>query len=195
MSDQGFTRLRNGLLEHVEEGKFTLRTYGLYTYLHQRKHWLSGVCWTNAQSIATTFMEKKSTVQYDMRVLRDRGYIQYPVGFGKKGSYPVLLVNDQPTHGVLKGYSLSGFTDKTYEYVYYEPLNGRHTEVVLSLWGAYAETKLTLGGSCALVVPLLDIRQSRLLNREDESGKIELYGETPGTQSLAPVSQVKKVGV
>lgn len=194
-ADQGFTAIRNGLLEHVEEGKFCLRTYGLYMYLHQRKRWLSGVLWTNAASIATSFGEKKTTVQNDFRILKSLGYLDYPAGTGKKGSYPVLIINDQPRHGVLKGYSLSGFTDKTCTHVYYEPVNGRHTEAVLKLWGGCGDNRLMLGGSCALTVPLLDIRQSRLLNSEEEESKIELYGETPGTSNLTPVSQVKGVGV
>jgi hypothetical protein len=190
MSDNGFTAIRNGLLEHVEESAFSLRAYGLYTYLHQRKRWASGIVWTNAASIATSFGEKKSTIQALMRKLRDQGYIQYQKGFGKKGSYAVALINDQPRHGMLKGYSLSGFTDDTCTHVYYEPINGQHTEVVLRMFGGGAENRLTLGGLCALVMPLLDIRQKRLLD-EDKIEKEEGAAPKPLTTNV----NVKKAGV
>lgn len=192
MSQAGFTAIRNGILEHVEESNFCLRSYGLYTYLHQRKRWTSGVVWTNAQSIATSFGEKLTTVQSLMQKLRQKGYIQYPKGFGRKGNYPVVLVNDQPRDGVLKGYSLSGFTDETCTHVFYEPLNGQHTDVVLRVYGGWGDARLTMGGVCALVVPLLDIRQSRLLNSEDEKENREVYGSTP--KSEPPTVQTKKVG-
>jgi hypothetical protein len=190
-AETGFTAIRNGILEHVEESSFCLRSYGLYMYLHQRKRWLSGVVWTNAASIATSFGEKKTTVQSLMRNLRSKGYIQYPRGFGKKGNYPVLLINDQPRHGVLKGYSLSGFTDTTCTHVYYEPLNGQHTEAVLRMCSGWGHDRLTLGGVCALVVPLLDIRQSRLWNKEEEDQDSQ-GGPEPESQTLE--AQVKKAG-
>jgi DNA-binding transcriptional MocR family regulator len=194
MSDQGFLKLRNGILEHVEEGRFCLRTYGLFAYLLQRRRWASGVCFTNSHSIATAFGENVTTVQNDMRILREEGYIQYPKGKGRKGNYPVLIINDQPTDGVLKGYRLCGFVDETYERVHYESLNRRHTDAVLRLWGHRADVVLTQCSDCALAVPLLDIRQSRLLNSEDGENEI---GETGGAQTAPEPTdtKAKKAGI
>lgn len=189
-NDQGFLRLRNGLLEHVEEGRFNLRLYALYIYLLQRRRWASGIVWTNARSIATTFGEKITTVQSLMQTLRVRGYIQYPKGFGKKGNYPVCIINDQPTHGMLTGYRLSGFSDETYTSVIYEPLNGEHTEIVLTTYGGWADDRLTMGSARVLIVPLLDIRSGRLLDCEDQTENSE--GDAP---PLEPQIKSVKAGV
>jgi hypothetical protein len=170
MSDQGFLRLRNGILEHVDEGVFhgRMRAYGLYVYLLQRRKWASGIVWTNARSISTTFGEPLSSIQEDLRFLRDRNYIQYPKGSGRRGNYPVCIINDQPTEGMLKDYRLSGFADNTFQTVIYEPINGQHTDAVLRACAGWAEDRLWAGGAHALHMPLQDIRQSRLLDSEDE---------------------------
>ena len=175
MSDQGFLRLRNGILEHVDEGVWYghLRAYGLYVYLLQRRKWASGIVWTNARSIATSFGEPLSSIQQDFRFLRERNYIQYPSGNGRRGNYPVCLINDQPTEGMLMGYRLNGFADSTFQTIIYEPINGQHTDAVLRACAGWAEDRLRAGGCHALHMPLQDIRQSRLLDSEDERGKSE----------------------
>ena len=157
-SNGGYVQIRNGLREHVAAGQFSPTDLAVYLFLHLHKNWKTAICWTNARSIATCFkLDHASTVQDSFRRLRDKGYIQYRPGDGKRGSYPVLIVGDEPTHGVLKGCRLIGFAESTYEAVNYQWPPEKPTDAVLRACADRVETGRWACADRALTVPLPDI--------------------------------------
>src|SRR5438128_198506 len=91
-----FTKIRNGLKDHIEAAQFTPVDLGVYLFLHLYAQWDSCICWTSAAGIASTFDHDKikvavRQVQDSLHRLRSRGYIDYPKGNGHRGGYPVLL--------------------------------------------------------------------------------------------------------
>lgn len=154
----GFTAIRLGLLEHIETGRFALTDLGIYTYLHMRRNWASGICFTNARSIATTFDVPHSTVKDSFRRLKEKGYIDYPEGNGARGSYPVLLLKCEPTEGVLKASRLISRADNNFQAIVYEFPSCDRPLAILTTARQRPDTVLWTAADRLLTVPLQDLQ-------------------------------------
>ena len=110
-NEGGFIRIRKGLIDHFRAGYITPNDFAVYFALHNHANWETGICNTTAASLAAMWGEwrvkdKQDAVLNAMERLRERGYIDYPLGTGKHGIYPVLINKAQPTTGPLKGWRL-----------------------------------------------------------------------------------------
>lgn len=162
MAYDGFTKIRNGLLEHVEAQQFTPGDLGVYLYLHMRANWRTGICWTNCQSIATTFGCEKWEINESFQRLRAKGYINYPHGNGRRGNYPVAISNAEPTLGLLKGWRLTGFVGNGFERVEYQISNAGLTDDQRSTYARLTENLRwdlrSTNAGLTLNLPLQDIQ-------------------------------------
>jgi hypothetical protein len=124
-----FIPIRNGLLEHIRQGKLCPTDLGVYTFLHLTADWATGVCHTCATGIAVQFNDPKLTklVQRSLQRLRASGYINYRPGDGQRGLYAVLLNKYEPRVGGLCGMRLNAFAAGSLEQPVYEPANSRAT--------------------------------------------------------------------
>ncbi len=144
-----YTMTRNGIRDHIQAGRFTPFSFGIYEFLKLYALYEYAVNYTNAQAVATTFSCGTSlrSVQEAFLGLRKNEFIDYPEGgFGKGRLYPVLILKGEPTQGVLKGSRLIGFTDKTYQTIMYEFPNADRAQAVLEVW---AESSVGGGADCA----------------------------------------------
>lgn len=119
-------RIREGLWEHIDEGKMTMTDYCVYCTLLHRAKWGTGICITSAGSVAGNWggQMKKNTAQVSFGRLRDNGYIKYPEGTGKHGVYPVLIDKYEPQVGPLKGWSLNAVASDDYDNPVYDYISG-----------------------------------------------------------------------
>jgi hypothetical protein len=115
-------RIREGLWEHIAEGKLTLTDYCVYSTLLHRAKWGTGICITSAGSVAGNWggQMKLNTAQVSLGRLRDNGYIKYPEGTGKRGVYPVLIDKYEPQVGPCKGWSLNAAASDDYDNPVYD---------------------------------------------------------------------------
>lgn len=151
LSESGFIRLRVGIFEHAASGKMTPYDFAIYLTLHKWANWRSGICTTTAASLASnwgdwgsvaesgsdteeqTTNRKRRTIQNCLHRLRERGYINYRTGDGKRGAYPILINKYEPSLGALVGWSLdlaatTDLDNPVYRYVSPTPF-----------WEAYGE--------------------------------------------------------
>jgi hypothetical protein len=119
-------RIREGLWEHIAEGKLTLTDYCVYSTLLHRAKWGTGICMTSAASIAGNWggQMKLNTAQVSLGRLRHNGYIKYPEGTGKRGVYPVLIDKYEPQVGPCKGWSLNAGASDDYDNPVYDYISG-----------------------------------------------------------------------
>ncbi len=113
LRETGFVRLRNGIWEHIKEGKITANDFAVYCTLHAFADWNTGICTTTASSIASawgSFNATKNTlavIRISMQRLRNNGYILYQKGSGKRGPYKVALDKYEPSIGAAVGWQLN----------------------------------------------------------------------------------------
>jgi hypothetical protein len=198
MNREGFLKLRNGLIEHVDGRQFTANDLGVYLFLHLHKNWRSGICWTNAAGVATTLDgSPHSSVKRSFERLRERHYIQYRKGDGSRANYPVLLINDEPTRGILKGCRLKGFIDLNFEVVEYEVSDGECLERIQKIAAVYPERgwccDQSVSGAWLVRIPLPDLQDFKtfktLPDVEEEkdlsrqaSASVDLENPNPSTK-------------
>jgi hypothetical protein len=129
-----FTPLRNGLSEHIKDGRLGPYDLGVYSFLHLHADWATGVYKGCALTIAFGFGDPsiKEHIQKSLRRLRDRGYINYRKGDGARGAYPILINKYEPRVGELLGTRLNAWKHGELAKPDYEPKNGHGTVVALS---------------------------------------------------------------
>jgi hypothetical protein len=98
---EGFTGFRTGLREHIDTQRFVGYDAGIYLYLHMHARWTAGICYTCAPVIKDKLGIPLSSVQDSLYRMRDRKYINYPKGDGRRTSYAVLIHKARPTVGML----------------------------------------------------------------------------------------------
>ena len=94
-----FVPLMVGIVEHVIDGRMNGEEFGVFCWLLANANRFTGLCWTNAEIIASQMRKKPYTVKRALKGLtrpkRDvpNGYIFYDGnrGFGG-GSYPILIM-------------------------------------------------------------------------------------------------------
>ncbi len=165
-----FTAIRNGLLDHIRAGKLCPFDLGVYVFMHLQAEWSTGIYYGCAFGIAHGFNDPnlKEHIQKALRRLRDRQYINYPKGDGKRGSYPILIHKYQVTVGELSGKRLNAWKHGELCQPEYEQQNGR---------GTVAEQSRNSGGTVA--APIQDFKTVQDVQDEKESGTI---ASSPATQ-------------
>jgi hypothetical protein len=152
----GFSKIRTGILDHIQDGKMCPFDLGIYVFLHLRADWNTGIVQTCAATIAYQFNDASLTkqVQRSLRRLRDHGYVNYREGTGKRGRYPILLHKYRVAVGELIGRELNAWKNGDLVKPEYEPAGGDGTVVGRSC-----------GGDAAVVRPILDLKD--VLDYED----------------------------
>jgi hypothetical protein len=134
MKTQGFTKIRNGLLDHALAGKLAPFDFGLYVFLIMRADYSTGIYAGCALTIAYQFGDPslKEHVQKSLRRLRDKKYINYPRGNGSRGAYPMLINKFDVTVGELAGARLNAWKHDDLARPEYERHSGGGTAETLS---------------------------------------------------------------
>ncbi len=130
---EGYTHIRNGIFEHtaMQDGMST-KDYCVYTTLLRFADFRTGICMTNALSIASHWNDITGNYASQcMGRLRKKDYINYPSGTGKRGVFPVVIDKYEPG-GNLLGWRLNlrgtfDFFNPTYEWVSPTPLTQAYT--------------------------------------------------------------------
>jgi len=123
---KNFTPIRNGLLDHLERGRFSPFDLGVYMFLHLHADWATGIYRGCALGIAFGFGDSslKHHIQKALRRLRDRGYINYKKGDGTRGNYSILIDKYEPRVGELLGTRLDAWKSGDLAEAEYESKNG-----------------------------------------------------------------------
>jgi hypothetical protein len=131
---ENFVAIRNGILEHLAVGNLGPFDLGIYLFLHLRANWATGVYQGSALTIAFQFGDAriKEHVQKSLRRLRDRHYINYRNGDGKRGAYPILINKYEPTVGELFGTRLDAWKNGDLVRPEYDSKNSGGTVVAQS---------------------------------------------------------------
>lgn len=129
-----FTAIRNGLLEHALAGKLSPFDFGLYIFLIMRANYLTGIYEGCALTIACQFGDpsQKEHVQKSLRRLRDKKYLNYRNGDGRRGAYPILINKFDVTVEDLSGSRLNAWKHNGLAQPEYERRNGGGTVETLS---------------------------------------------------------------
>jgi hypothetical protein len=124
-----FTPLRNGILEHLRDGRICPFDLGVYVLLHLRADWSTGIYHGCAASIAYQFGNPtlREHIKKTLRRLRAKGYINYRKGDGERGGYPILLNKRDVTSGELQGTRLDAWKNGELAVPEYTPQNGNGT--------------------------------------------------------------------
>jgi hypothetical protein len=200
MNRQGFLKLRNGLVEHVNGHQFTVSDLGVYTFLHLNKNWRTGICWTNAKGVATTLDDSPhSSIKDSFRRLREKKYIQYRQGDGSRSNYAVLLIEDEPTDGVLKGCRLKGFADDKLDKVVYDISTADRPDTVLRASACRLEFGWLSSGDRLVTVPLQDLQDFKTYKTLQEEQDLPDGEDVPPAAATPPPRsearlQAKKAG-
>jgi hypothetical protein len=126
-----FTAIRNGLREHIKQGKMPPFELGVYTFLHMNCDYGTGVYQGCAMTIACNFGDPKlkEHVQKSLRRLREKGYINFRKGDGKRHSYPILIDKYDVAVGEQSGKRLNAWKYGDLVRPDYDYQNGRGTVV------------------------------------------------------------------
>jgi hypothetical protein len=121
-----FTPIRNGLWDHIREGKLCPFDLGIYVFLHLRADWATGIYRGCALTIAHGFNDPSLKLHVNKALirLRDRQYINYPKGNGTRGGYSVLIHKYEVTVAELSGTRLNAWKHGSLAIPEYEPWNG-----------------------------------------------------------------------
>ena len=108
MGNEGFSKIRNGLKEHIEAGKLCPTDLGVYLFLHLYCDYSTGIYKGTALGIAYRMGDAahKSTINKSLARLKKIKFINYREGNGKRGGYRILLDKFEPTFGELRGLTL-----------------------------------------------------------------------------------------
>jgi hypothetical protein len=128
---QNFTAIRNGLYDHIKDGKLCPFDLGVYVLILLRADWCTGIFRGSALGIAHAFNEPalKTHINKSLIRLRERKYINYPKGCGRRGGYDVLIHKYHVTVGELTGKRLNAWKHGELCKPEYEPWNGDGTVV------------------------------------------------------------------
>ena len=123
---ENFTAIRNGLLDHLRDGKICPFDLGIYVLLHLRANWATGIYHGCALSIAHQFADTNLKIHINKALirLRERQYINYRKGDGRRGGYPILIHKYHVTVGELSGQRLTAWKHGELCLPEYERLNG-----------------------------------------------------------------------
>jgi hypothetical protein len=124
-----FTPLRNGILEHLRDGKLCIFDFAIYVCMIMRSNWATGIYHGCAGTIAYQCGEPNSKPKINKTLIRLRsdGYINYRKGDGKRGGYPILINKCDIRIGELAGTRLDAWENGELAVPKYKPQNGNGT--------------------------------------------------------------------
>ena len=122
--NNGFTPIRGGILEHLEQGRMTLMEFGVYMLLQLRADWTTGIYRGCALTIAYQLSqpEIRAQVKDVLARLKRKQYINYSPVPGKRGSYEILIHKFEPRAGRLLGTRLNAWKHGEIAEPEYEPV-------------------------------------------------------------------------
>ena len=179
---ENFTAIRNGILDHLRDGKLCPFDLGIYLFLHLRADWSTGIYRGCALTIAHSFADPglKKHVQKSLARLRDRKYVNYKKGDGTRGGYDVLIHKYQVTVAGLSGTRLNAWKNGELATPEYEPWNGHGT--VEGQWR---------GSGGAVVGPIQDLKT--LEDLQDIRPKTEEASHARADCRVDPMGTTRRV--
>jgi hypothetical protein len=154
-----FTAIRNGILDHLREGKLCPFDLGIYIFLHLRADWTTGIYTGCALTIAHQFADPslKHHINKSLIRLRERRYVNYRKGDGRRGGYPILIHKYHVTVGELSGMRLNAWK------------HGELAKPEYEVWNGHGRVEEESGKSGGRVEePILDFNKT-LLDVKDEN--------------------------
>jgi hypothetical protein len=126
MGNEGFSKIRNGLREHIKDGRMHPTDLGVYLYLHMACDYATGIYKGTALGIAYGFGDEslKDLVKHSLYRLRNLKYINYRFGNGLRRSYSILIDKYEPTYGARSGTRLNAWIQGDKVIPEYEPVPG-----------------------------------------------------------------------
>jgi hypothetical protein len=120
----GYTPIRNGILEHLQQGKLTPLEFSIYMLIHLRADWATGIYRGCALTLAYQFGNPGLQVQIKDALLRlkRKRYLNYSPDKGRKGGYEILIHKYEPREGRLIGTRLNAWKYEDKAAPEYEPL-------------------------------------------------------------------------
>lgn len=174
-NQEGFAKIRNGIREHIKQGKLTPQDLGVYLYLHLECNWTTGIYHGTALGIAFGFDNPrlKTNIQQSLARLRQSGFINFRKGDGTHKGYDILIHKFEPQGGKLKDQRLDAWKHGDKVIPAYEPLNGGQTE-----------DKRNASGTPAVDAPIPEVKEVSDVPEVTEvpSGddRTERFAETQG---------------
>jgi hypothetical protein len=102
----GFVQIRRGILEHLQEGRLTVRDYACYSVIILLADKATGLWWGCAQALAAQFGAGDISVHAARRSLHnleETGYLKRFRTQGQRGNSPILVNKYPISFGELKG--------------------------------------------------------------------------------------------
>lgn len=127
MATEGFSKIRNGLKEHIEAGELCPTDLGVYLFLHLYCDYSTGIYKGTALGIAYRMGDAalKDLIKHSLSRLRNLKFINYRFGNGQRGGYSILINKFEPTFGALSGMRLNAWKHEDKVVPEYEPLPGQ----------------------------------------------------------------------
>jgi hypothetical protein len=167
---ENFTAIRNGIREHIKAGKLSPFDFGIFVFLQLGADWSTGIYVGCAKTIAYQFGDHtlKADVQKSLRRLRDKEYINYRNGDGKRKGYPILIHKYEPTVGEQSGTRLNAWKHGSKVLPEYEPQNGQGTV------GEAPERSRNGGGTVGHPAKCLETRELAPPEHESQNGQAKM---------------------
>src|ERR1035441_2955067 len=126
MATEGFSKIRNGLRDHIKAGELCPTDLGVYLYLHMSCDYATGIYTGTALGIAYGFgdVSLKDKVKHTLNRLRKSRFINYRSGNGKRKGYAILIDKYEPTYGARSGQRLNAWKHVDSVIPEYEPMPG-----------------------------------------------------------------------
>jgi hypothetical protein len=126
MATEGFSKIRNGLRDHIKDGKMCPTDLGVYLYLHMSCDYATGIYTGTALGIAYGFgdVTLKDKIKHTLNRLRKSRFINYRNGNGKRKGYAILIDKYEPTYGARSGQRLNAWKHADSVIPEYEPVPG-----------------------------------------------------------------------
>ena len=101
MSNEGFIKLRRGLMQHLEQGRMNGRDLSTYVTLHFYADYKCGIAWKMSAPFIARFLNDKIRNIQESLVRLNRGeYIKRLNHRGQKTYYPVVINRFETPHGL-----------------------------------------------------------------------------------------------
>jgi hypothetical protein len=126
MATEGFSKIRNGLRDHIKAGELCPTDLGVYLFLHMSCDYATGIYTGTALGIAYGFgdVSLKDKIKHSLNRLRKSRFINYRSGNGKRKGYSILIDKYEPTYGARSGQRLNAWKHVDNAIPEYEPVPG-----------------------------------------------------------------------
>lgn len=176
-----FVQTRAGLLQHLQEGRMTMREFSVFNLLLLLADKASGLWWGGAPALSAHFGKGDldlRAAQKTLASLEDAGYIKRFFVQGQRGNHPIGINKYHVSFGVLKGKYLNTDRSTCYKELFYEDGSEAGSEIGSEVGSDAGSATGTLS------IPLyLKPQEDKI--RQTETASAEATGDNSKTVSEA----------